>query len=111
MPCMTAGDPAGLPLLDLLKVVASTGYQFVTVTPATHQQVIGNRLTQEQTTLRDMQDARGMRDIFGWNLPFSANDIAPAVLERMQAANAIVASGESFKSRFRIASLDGTLFF
>ena len=88
-------------LVDLLHHLARSGYAFTAVTPATHARVIGRRAGQE---------ARDLRDIFGWSLPFSEGMIAPELLDLLRQADAIEPVGSLVKSRLRVASLHDGLF-
>jgi SAM-dependent methyltransferase len=64
----------------LLRQVAATGYRFTTVTPLTHQRVLARRGREPGATLRD---------IFGWNLPFEAGAVPPALLATMEDAGVV----------------------
>jgi methylase of polypeptide subunit release factors len=86
----------------LLREVAATGYRFTTVTPLTHQRVLARRGREPGTTLRD---------IFGWNLPFEAGAVSPALLATMKDAGVVRHSGTLLQSTVRIASLGDDLFF
>lgn len=87
----------------VLREVAATGYRFTTVTPLTHQRVLARRGREPGTTLRD---------IFGWNLPFEAGAVSPALLARMKDAGIVRHSGSTLlQSTVRIASLGDDLFF
>ncbi|MBC7512889.1 MAG: class I SAM-dependent methyltransferase [Herminiimonas sp.] len=92
----------GAAFSDLLAKVAASGYRFTTPTPATHQRYLNNRGQNAATSLRD---------IFGWNLPFDANMVSPALYEAMHGAG-VLDAGDSrglLRSSVRIASLDGML--
>lgn len=91
-------------LSDLLAEAAACGYQFTTPTPATHQRYLKNRGPDAATSLRD---------IFGWNLPFYASMVSPALLGAMHGAGVLVASDGRglLRSSVRIASLDNMLLF
>jgi methylase of polypeptide subunit release factors len=86
----------------VLREVAATGYRFTTVTPLTHQRVLARRGREPGTTLRD---------IFGWNLPFEAGAVPPALLVSMKDAGIVRHSGTLLQSTVRIASLGDDLFF
>lgn len=88
-------------LARLLSSVAATGYRFTSITPLTHQRVVAHRGTQAPTTLRD---------IFGWNLPFAASAMDPALLATMNSAGVLVRSGDLLKSTVRIATVGDDFF-
>lgn len=86
----------------VLRQVAATGYRFTTVTPLTHQRVLARRGREPGLTLRD---------VFGWNLPFEANVLPPALLADMEHAGLVRRTGTLLRSTVRIASLGDDLFF
>lgn len=83
-------------LLELLHRLADSHYQFTTTTPRTHQHVI---------ELRAAQGSANLRDIFGWNLPFTENLISPAMLELMHEAEILRTHVHGWQSRVRVATL------
>jgi len=85
----------------LLEQAAASGYRFITPTPLTHRTVLQNRRAAMSKTLRD---------IFGWNLPFAAENIALPLRELMHAAGILAASDGLFKTTIRIATLEDVLF-
>lgn len=87
-------------LIQLLQQVAAGGYRFITPTPATHQRVLAQR-DPSGTTLRD---------IFGWNLPFAPDAIAPDLLASMSQAGILQPEGSLLRSTVRIATLDEDVF-
>ena len=94
-------DTADRALLDLLHALRSRNYAFVTPTPATHARVVGRA---------DKQQARGLRDVFGWSLPFAAADIDPEILRLLESGGMLERDGERLRSRIRVSSLNGWLF-
>lgn len=89
-------------LLSLLEKLRERNYHFVTPTPATHKRVVA----------RSRGAAAGdPREVFGWSMPFEPEDLDPAVLKTLIAAEAIERLGDGrFKSKFRVSSLQDTLF-
>jgi SAM-dependent methyltransferase len=77
------------------------GYRFTTVTPATHERV--NRRPANAV-------ARDLRDVFGWNRPFSADLISAGLMTRLQDADAVESYGDLWRSRVRFSSYDDELF-
>ena len=100
MDCGSDVYPISASLVHLLQQVAASGYQFITPTPVTHQRVLAQR-DPSGTTLRD---------IFGWNLPFAPDAIAPDLLTAMNHAGILQSSGSLLRSTVRIATLDADAF-
>ncbi|URD60959.1 methyltransferase [Sphingomonas sp. KRR8] len=89
-------------LIALLRELDADGYQFTCVTPRTHQRILTHR----------GRDARAadLRDIFGWNLPFARDLLQGPVLDALKDAGGMAQDGDLFRSRYRVAELDGRLF-
>lgn len=83
-------------LLDLLRALERIGYEFVPVTPATHARVVARP---------DKQQARTLRDVFGWSLPFAPAVLPPEILEPLDRAGLAQAEGELLRSRIRVGCL------
>jgi methylase of polypeptide subunit release factors len=96
----SSADDALLSLLDALK---ARDYRFVTPTPASHARVIARP---------DRREARTLRDIFGWSLPFAAEIAGPDMLALMHAAGIVEADPTTglLRSALRVSTLDGRLF-
>jgi methylase of polypeptide subunit release factors len=88
-------------LLDLLGRLRDAGYRFVTPTPATHARILARP---------DRREARDLRDIFGWSLPFAADLLPPPMLECLRTAEALREDGSLLRSGFRISSLHHDLY-
>ena len=88
-------------LLELLRRLESSGYDFVTPTPLTHRRVLQNR---------DDKWARSLRDVFGWSLPFTADLVGGCLLEVLDLAGALVEEEGGYRARYRVSSVDGKLF-
>jgi len=89
-------------LLTLLHTVAETGYAFVPPTPETHRRVNARPGNEE---------ARDLRDVFGWSRPFRRELIGERILELLHMADALEANGYLWKSRLRIATLNDRYYF
>jgi methylase of polypeptide subunit release factors len=87
----------GALLLDLRE----RDYRFVAPTPATHARVVARP---------DRQLARGLRDVFGWSLPFAPGLLPPAMLANLERADAVEAAGDLLRSKVRVSSLGDHLF-
>jgi methylase of polypeptide subunit release factors len=87
-------------LLQLLSELKALGYQFTTVTPATHSRVLSRAIDGEPS----------LHDIFGWNRPFAPGQLDRCLLHLLEAADALEQCGTGLRSKLRVASLDRTLF-
>lgn len=87
-------------ILQLLAALAGEGYGFTPVTPATHARVIARG---------DKQRATGLRDIFGWSLPFAPDLLPRELLGSLDRAGLLETQGGLLKSKIRVARIDGTL--
>ena len=88
------------PLVLLLGELKSRDYQFTCVTPATHERVVA----------RPLEHAPSLRDIFGWNRSFSAEQLPQAILRLLIRANCLEESGNGLRSLVRVASIHDHLF-
>ena len=96
---MTNQDQA---LLRLGEALRAAQYQFTTLTPATHERV---------NARPENQRAKNLRDVFGWSRPFT-DDVVPAdMLAAMRDAGIIAEADGFLRSRVRVSSLSGELFF
>jgi methylase of polypeptide subunit release factors len=78
------------------------GYQFTTVTPATHARV--NARAQARL-------ASDLRDVFGWSRPFAADLLPPDIAATLGRAGLLRDAGAGLqRSAVRFASLGGLLF-
>lgn len=98
MQLSAAAEPA---LIELLGLLDRSGYDFVTPTPATHARVVA-RASKAQ--------ARDLRDIFGWSLPFAAEQLPPAMLACLERANMVAPAHGLLRSRVRVSRILGHLF-
>lgn len=98
-----AGPPAAADraLLALLGRLDALGYDFATPTPATHARVVGRA---------GKARAESLRDVFGWNLPFSRELIPPDLLALLERGGALAAEGALCRSRLRASRIAGLLF-
>lgn len=93
--------PVQAPLEQLLLALYARDYHFVTVTPETHRRVNqrpGNAW------------ANDIRDVLGWNRPFTAPTIATELFEWMMAASVLRPVPEGWQSQVRVSSVGGKLF-
>jgi methylase of polypeptide subunit release factors len=89
-------------LLRLGEALRTRGYEFTTVTPATHARV---NARPENALAKDL------RDVFGWSRPF-ARDVVPAdIFAFIREAGILVEENGVVRSALRVSSLQGELFF
>lgn len=93
---MNLSDQAEPALLDLLAALERIGYDFVPVTPATHARVIARP---------DKRQARNVRDVLGWSLPFARDVLPGAILEPLDRAGLVASADGLLKSRIRVGRL------
>lgn len=88
-------------LAALLADLSSTGYRFVTITPASDARVLARA---------DKQDATDLRDMLGWSLPFRPG-LAPRVETLLAQADMLSPAGDGrLRSRLRVSSAGELLF-
>jgi methylase of polypeptide subunit release factors len=88
-------------LLELLRLLGTRGYRFVTPTPATHARVVARP---------SRRHARSIDDVLGWSIPFADDTLDREALRLLRAADAIEPTGGLWRSRIRISSLGDLLF-
>ncbi len=86
-------------LASIIAVLKAADYHFITPTPATHARVVARR-----------ERAQDLRDVFGWNLPFTGDAVGPDLAELMLQAEILEQRGELFTSTVRVSSLGDDLF-
>jgi methylase of polypeptide subunit release factors len=87
-------------LRALLAQLDAEGYDFVTPTPSVCR----------RARERDFSRTAPLRAIFGWTLPFQRRELDPALFESLVEAGVIDRFEDRFRSRVRVARLDGLLF-
>ncbi|MFJ4156154.1 methyltransferase [Pseudomonas sp. NPDC089752] len=87
-------------LLRLGQRLRADGYRFTCVTPATHARNNARQGTEQ---------ARNLRDVFGWSRPFAASLISNDELDQLQSARVLSEEGELLRSQIRWSSLDDLL--
>lgn len=95
---MTEADGA---LVELLRRLQALDYDFVTVTPATHARIVARP---------DKWQARTLRDIFGWSLPFARAALPAGLFALLQRADALEENEAGYKSRLRVSRIGAHLF-
>lgn len=87
-------------LIALGRGLRARGYEFVTVTPATHDRV----------NARDRKRASSLRDVFGWSRSFTKDALPPSFFELLREAGALEETHGVFRSTVRFSSLGQELF-
>jgi hypothetical protein len=82
-------------LLDLLNALAERDYAFVTPTNAAIRRV----------HRKPPPEAPGLRDIFGWSLPFDAARLEAPILDLMRRADILRQGEGGWRSALRVSSL------
>jgi len=98
IPLVTDSDQA---LLRLGRLLRESGYRFTTITPASHARVNARAANAE---------ARTLRDVFGWNRPFSADVLPTEMLELLLDADATLDVDGAMRSRVRFSTAGELLF-
>jgi precorrin-6B methylase 2 len=93
-------NPGGL--LQLGTLLKRTGYDFVTTSTPSHRRVNGRP---------GNETAVDLRGVFGWSRPFSANLPDAETMALMRAADILEQHDGFCKSRLRVSTLDGQLYF
>jgi methylase of polypeptide subunit release factors len=88
-------------LVRLGRWLQESGYRFTTPTPATHARV---------NARAGAQQARNLRDVFGWSRPFDAGLLPAEALGWLRAGELLAREGELWRSRVRFSSLGGQLY-
>ena len=94
-------DDAADALLALLAALDRQRYDFVTPTPATHRRVVARPA---------MAQARDLRGIFGWNLPFAPERLPDGLIDLMERSGTLRREGGLLKSGIRVGRIHGRLF-
>jgi methylase of polypeptide subunit release factors len=93
--------PVDQDLLQLLGALQARNYRFTAVTPETHKRVLARE---------EGREARTLRDVFGWNRPFSSSLLPADILDLLHRADAIEPVGGLLKSKLRVAAIEDALF-
>ncbi|GLO47076.1 class I SAM-dependent methyltransferase [Pseudomonas putida] len=87
-------------MLQLGKRLRADGYRFTSVTPATHARV---------NARPEAEQARTVRDVFGWSRPFRSSLVSADELDQMRRAQVLKAHGELLLSTVRWSTIDDLL--
>lgn len=97
---MNLTDQAEAALLQLLSMLRGGGYGFVPVTPATHARVVARPRRRQ---------ARSLRDVFGWSLPFAPDLLLREMRELLERAGVLSGEGDLLKSDIRVGRIHDAL--
>lgn len=101
-PPVAAGAAIAQPaLLHLGHWLRAQAYAFACPTPATHQQWV---------TREPAREARSLRDVFGWNLPFSPALLPERALRWLRDAGALHAADGRLRCGVRFSTISGRMF-
>jgi methylase of polypeptide subunit release factors len=93
-------EPKSLALIALGRELKARHYQFVAITPRTHQRIFGRQ-----------EAGSSLTSIFGWNWPFVPEEIDASMLHLLTEADALEeGSAGHLKSRVRFATIGDLLF-
>ena len=76
-------------------------YQFTTITPESHRRVNARPQSDE---------AKSLRDVFGWTRPFTAATVGSTCMTLLERADALESDGTFFKSRVRFSTYGTCIF-
>ncbi len=88
-------------LLSILQTLDAEQYDFVTPTPATHARIIARP---------GRGQARSVRDVFGWSLPFVPGLLPEPLVAALDRAGVLERRGALLASGVRVSRVGGALF-
>lgn len=86
-------------LLNIGSELKKQSYNFKSITPESHRRVLERNI-----------NAKNLRDIFGWNRPFTADSLDSNILELLTQAQALKTTDDVLTSQIRFASLYDNLY-
>lgn len=95
---LSRDETAALALLNRLDAL---GYDFVTVTPESHRRVLARET---------MRQAKDLRDIFGWSLPFDEAVAGAELFALLREGRLLQETAAGWKSKVRVSRVRGGLF-
>ena len=90
-------------LVQVGRYLSTERYHFVTVTPETHRRVLEREGGGERI-------ANSLRDVFGWNKPFTPDTLPATLLQLLVEADACGQDGELLRAKVRFSSLGSGLY-
>lgn len=94
---LSGDEAAALRLLEAL----DARYDFVTITPESHRRVVARA---------SMRQAKDLRGIFGWSLPFDESLPGPELFGLLREARLLQESAAGWKSKVRVSRVHGRLY-
>lgn len=85
-------------LVELVRELRRTGYEFVTVSPETHRRV------SERAHAGGRASARSLRDVFGWSRPFARELLPPHIAGLALQARVLVEEGPQMRALVRVST-------
>lgn len=82
------------PLVSTAKTLEKSNYTFTAITPESHQTILDREL-----------DARDLRDVFGWNRPFSPEVLPAEILSQLLSLGELHKTDDKYVSKLRFATL------
>jgi len=89
-------------LFELGQALLAAGYQFLTITPASHRRVNGREGNER---------AHDLRGVFGWSRPFAEDTVPAAILALMRRAGVLRERAGSLCSAVRASTIGERLYF
>ena len=87
--------------LRLLQTLEARGYDFVTITPESHRHVLARP---------SMREARDLRGVFGWSLPFGEEVVGPELFALLREGRLLQETAAGWKAKIRVSRIRGRLF-
>ncbi len=87
--------------LRLLEALDARGYDFVTITPESHRRVVARET---------MREARDLRGVFGWSLPFAEDVVGPDLFTLLRDGRLLQETPSGWKAKVRVSQIRGRLF-
>lgn len=87
------------PLVSIAKLLRQERYEFTAITPESHQTILDRRL-----------DARTLRDVFGWNRPFSPEVLPVEIFDHLRSLGELNSVAGKYVSTLRFATLYGEIY-
>ncbi|WP_166041635.1 methyltransferase [Sphingosinicella sp. YJ22] len=87
--------------LRLLQALEARGYDFVTITPESHRRVLARET---------MREARNLRGVFGWSLPFAEEVVGPELFALLREGRLLQETAAGWKAKIRVSRIRGRLF-
>lgn len=87
--------------LRLLQTLEARGYDFVTITPESHRRVLARP---------SMREARDLRGVFGWSLPFGEEVVGPELFALLREGRLLQETAAGWKAKIRVSRIRGRLF-